>query len=158
MNTPQPNIWHWSLGPSKRAVDVDLQRAITHSCVCINGVTEEWVETWREGKQRKRMWEKFKETARSGDNIFIFCKGMIRASGTFTGNIFPITSEEALWFGESEGDILRGQINTHLEVGTGSFKAMIHDLKVFEEPRKGAGARHTLYEVKQGDPNFRNYQ
>ena len=159
MHTIQPKTWHWSLGGNRGVVDLDLQKAIMHGCVCINGVTEEWVETYQgEGKLRKKKYQQFKETARPGDKIFIFCKGKIRASGTFTGNIFPITSGEALWFGESAERYLRRQINTHPEAGTGSFKAMIRDLKVFEEPKDGAGVVGTLYEVKQEMKNFHNYQ
>ena len=151
MVTIQPKTWHWSLGGNTGVVEHDLQRAIRHGGVCIHGVTEEWIEERGGGKLRRGMMLNFVENARAGDKIFIFCKGKIRASGTFTGEIFRISNEEALWCAVSASHHMSPQ-------NTGSFKAMVYDWKVFEEPKDGAGLRGTLYEVKQGMKNYHNYQ
>jgi hypothetical protein len=157
MVTLQPKTWHWSLGPEPGAKDLDLKRAIAHGGVCIHSVTDAWIQTHGSGERRKHKFQEFKETARPGDRIVVFCNGKIRASGTFTGEIFRISNEEALWCAEA-GFKNTGYEHNITGPGTGSFKAMVYDWEVFEEPKDGAGLRGTLYEVKHGMKNYHNYQ
>jgi hypothetical protein len=149
--------WHWSLGPESGTKHLDLQRALTHGGVCIHSVTDDWIKSHGSGERRKKKFQEFKEIARPGDRIVVFCNGKIRASGTFTGEIFRISNEEALWCAEAGYKHRRDEHNL-TGPGTGSFKAMVCDWVVFEEPKDGCGLRGTLYEVKQGMKNYHNYQ
>lgn len=150
-------VWHWSLGPEIGTKTLDLQRAVRTSGVCIHSVTDEWVKENGCGQLRKLKFQNFKETARPGDRIFVFCNGKIRASGTFTGEIFRISNEEALWCAEAGfKNVQAGERSAG--AGTGSFKAMIDDWNFFKEPKSGAGNRGTLYEVTEGMKNYKNYQ
>lgn len=148
--------WHWSLGPEAGTIHLDLQRAMSHGGVCIHSVTDDWIKYHGSGERRKKKFQEFKEIARPGDRIVVFCNGKIRVSGTFTGEIFRISNEEALWCAEAGYRYDSGQALTG--PGTGSYKAMVESWKVFEEPKDGCGLRGTLYEVKQGMKNYHNYQ
>ena len=157
MTSIQPKTWHWSLGPESGTKDLDLKRALTHGGVCIHSVTDAWVKAHGCGERRKQKFQEFRETARPGDKIVVFCNGKVRASGTFTGEIFRISNEEALWCAEA-GYKYRREEHNLTGPGTGSFKAMVYDWNVFKEPKAGVGLRGTLYEVKQGMKNYENYQ
>ena len=147
-------IWHWSLGNGPGVKELDLQRALNHGGISIHSVAPEWVRDHPgQGINRQRLFEKFKTTAKPGDRINLFCAGRVRAYGTFTGNIFRISDEEAYWMAASKGGAER---NDGLD--TGSFKAMVCDWVLFDDPKPGVGRRDTLYEVTEGMKNYENYQ
>ena len=145
--------WHWSIGNNTGADKQDLPRALKYLGVGIHGVSEEWCNATGRGRHRKGMFDKFKDTARPGDEIYLFCKGKLRAKGIFTGEIFPISNIERNWLAPTGGW-------TQQETETlpqGSYKAMVESWETFSHPREGGGLRGTLYEITSCSKNYHNY-
>lgn len=144
--------WHWSLA-SEKGWKSDYKTAIERSCIAIHGVSDEW--TGRKHDRRRNSFSEFKANANPGDKIYMYCGGLLRAKGIFTGEIFPISNKEAEKMSTSlpPPEVTKPPHS----VSRGSFIAMVESWEELSTAKKGNGMRATLYEIKQGMKNESNY-
>lgn len=140
--------WHWSIGKESGWM-ADYEKAIRVSGISIHGASEEWSEAEDRPKHRVNQLNRFKEKARSGDEIYMWCGGKVRAKGIFTGEIFPISTEEAQRMSTSLPEDKR--------TSSGSFMSMVEGWEQISNPQKGCGKRPTLYEIRPDMKNYVNY-
>ena len=140
--------WHWSIGKESGWM-ADYEKAIRVSGISIHGASEEWSAAEDRPKHRVNQLNRFKEKARSGDEIYMWCGGKVRAKGIFTGEIFPISTEEAQRMSTSLPEDKRKS--------SGSFMSMVEGWGQISNPQKGCGKRPTLYEIRPDMKNYVNY-
>jgi hypothetical protein len=146
--------WHWGIGNNLGVEDNDLQRALETMAVGIHAVSEEWCKAFPHSSDKKKMFDTFKDTAMPGDEIYIFCKGTIRAKGIFTGEIFPMSNTEWSVLAPSWG-WTKQWIDTLPE---NSYKAAVESWEIFTSPLEGDGSyKSEVYEITPSSKNYYNY-
>ena len=146
--------WHWSLGNkpgAEKQFQKDLKElgaTIYDANLCqhhIQGLQEKIkYSCFTLMPRNTRCLYNFAFSAKPGDEIYLYCKGKLRAKGIFTGEIMPITRQQPSC--------------------SSGWKAMVESWEEFSEPRLGLGFTYPrIYEINPTRhtppcfPNSNNY-
>lgn len=136
--------WHWSLG-NKPGAEKQFQKDLKElGATILHYSGDLYIRHWQQTSTGKDSFQqsqdlmRFVDVAKPGDEIYLYCKGKLRAKGIFTGEILPFTRRA------SDPDP--------------EWKALVESWEKFSEPRKGVGIKHRkIYEIKKDHNNSNNY-